>query len=294
MSTSITPAADLISRWPETLIDRIVANDWALVVGAGLSKQASNGLSTPASWLQLVDGLKRSFALNDSLTTVDKLLAMGQYLDAAEIIKQDAVSSGKENDFRQALRIATDGKAGSVFMPSDLHRQIINELAPLLIITTNYDKIIERASSDGYSVHRPGDKNLAIDIRTGSPALAKPHGTIDDLSNIVLTRSDYATIRAKAPDLYRAIEAIFLTKTCLFIGYSFQDPDLMLLLENSFAGKGGPGAHYWLAPSTGPHYLKRLYRQEYGVEMIEYNSEADHSEMNKMISALCFAVSTSR
>lgn len=294
MTTVIESASSLLTKWPETLLNRILADDWALVIGAGLSRHASNGSDSPVTWKQLIEQLSAAFTAGESRNLVDELLRLGQYLDAAEVVKQSAVAAGKENDFRAMIRTATDGPAGAAFKASDLHKQIINELAPSLIITTNYDALIERASDHGYSVHRPGDLNLGSDVRTGTPALVKPHGTVDDLSNIVLTRSDYATIRHRATELYSVMEAVFLTKTCLFIGYSFQDPDLMLLLENSFGGVNRAGAHYWLAPSNGPLYLQRLFQQHYGVEMITYDPRDGHVEMKSMIEALCFAVSSNR
>jgi hypothetical protein len=295
METSPASHLDgLISRWPEKLVDRIDKDDWVLVVGAGLSRQASNGKSSPKSWTGLIEELAGRFTSGDSKKVVDELVRVGQYLDAAEVVKQCAVEAGKKTDFLDTLRAATDGPQGNSFKPGAIHSQLINELAPRLIVTTNYDKIIERASEDAYNVHRPGDLNLGADVRTGSPALIKPHGTVDDLTKIVLTRSDYAVIRHEASELYRVMEAVFLTKTCFFIGYSFQDPDLMLLLENSFAGKGRAGAHYWLAPDDAPTYFKQLFQQHYGVEMVPYSTANNHKEMNEMLDALCLRVSGSR
>ena len=286
--------ADLVARWPKNLVDRILAEDWVLVIGAGLSRQASNGSGSPKSWLGLIEELADEFTADESKILAKKLLSVGQFLDAAELIKQSAVQAGKQADFLESVRSATDGPTGNPYKPGKIHLKLIEELAPRLIVTTNYDKVIERASEGGYNVHRPGDRNLGADVRTGIPALIKPHGTVDDLSNIVLTRSDYATIRHEAADMYRVMEAMFLTKTCFFIGYSFQDPDLMLLLENSFAGKGRDGAHYWLAPDNGPAYLKQLFQQHYGVEMITYDPVDDHREMVGMLNALCLTVSGQR
>lgn len=294
MTIATASAAALLTKWPDNLVQRIVADDWALVIGAGLSRNASNGTSNPLGWKQLIEQLSATFTSGDERKLVDELVRLGQFLDAAEVVKQSAVAAGKEHDFRAMIRAATDGAVGTPFKASPLHEKIINELAPSLIITTNYDRLIERASDHGYSVHRPGDLNLGADVRTGTPALVKPHGTVDDLSNIVLTRSDYATIRHRAAELYRVMEAVFLTKTCLFVGYSFQDPDLMLLLENSFGGASRAGAHYWLAPSDGPMYLQRLFQEHYGIEMITYDPKDSHIEMKSMIEALCFTVSSSR
>lgn len=294
MSASVASNAQLVGRWPEKLIDRILADDWVLIVGAGLSRQASNGDGRPQSWVGLLNGLAGRFAEGSSKALVDDLIGVGQYLDAAEVVKQSAVESGKQADFLEAIRSATDGPTGNSFKPGELHFQLIESLAPRLIVTTNYDKVIERASEDGYNVHRPGDRNLGADVRMGTPALVKPHGTVDDVSKIVLTRSDYVQIRHEASEMYKVMEAVFLTKTCFFIGYSFQDPDLMLLLESSFAGKGRVGAHYWLAPDNGPTYLRQLFQQHYGVEMVTYSHEDDHSEMNRMLEALCLTVSGQR
>lgn len=293
MTLSVVDAGTLMAKWPDKLIDRILARDWVLVVGAGISRHATNGLDRPASWTSLISSLAAKFTRGDELTLVSKLLEAGQMLDAAEVIKQAAIREGKETDFLERVRTATDGPAANPFMPADVHKQLINDLEPQIIVTTNYDKVLERATSNGYNVHRPGDVNLGSDVRTGLPALVKPHGTVDDLTKIVLTRSDFATIRSEASELYAVLSALFLTKTCLFVGYSFQDPDLMLLLENVFAGKGRAGAHYWLAPDNGPAHLKQIYQRHYGIETVTYDPVNEHEQMIHLIQGLCFRVSTS-
>ena len=76
--------------------------------------------------------------------------------------------------------------------------------------------------------------------------LVKIHGSVDDATNLVMTRSDYARLRRLGAHVLEVLQALFLTKTALFVGYGFGDPDVQLLLENVMGARGEVAAHYLL------------------------------------------------
>ncbi len=91
----------------------------------------------------------------------------------------------------------------------------------------------------------------------------KLHGTVDDESQIVLTRSDFSRVRRDGAHVLEVLQSLFLTRTAIFVGYGFADPDIQLIFENILGARGGPAAHYWLTGDKMPSQrviLEKLLR----------------------------------
>lgn len=70
----------------------------------------------------------------------------------------------------------------------------------------------------------PSDR-VAGDVRRTVPVLLKIHGNVDNIEDIVLTRTDYTSLRVNGTQALRVLEALLLTRTALLLGYSLRDPD---------------------------------------------------------------------
>lgn len=287
--------ATLMARWPRQLIDQISSGNFILVIGAGVSRgcASSNG-NYPPSWKELIDELAITFTTATHKTAVRELVAQGRYLEAAELIRARARSQAKENDFLQRIAEVTDGgrKAEGQYRPGDLHDTLLG-LEPEVLVTTNYDRILERATRNGYNVHTYGSTTLGRDIRLGVPVLIKVHGSVDSASEIVLTRSDYSRLHRDGAHALEVLQALFLTKTALFVGYSFSDPDIQLLLENILGARGDIAAHYLLTSKAVPQYQRELYQFCYGTATVAF-ADGDYIEMGRMLKLLLTQVEASR
>lgn len=285
----------LLARWPKQLVEQISSGNFILVVGAGVSRTCtdSNGKSPP-SWKELIHKLSLAFTSGTHRTAVRELVDQGRYLEAAELIRARAQSRAKENDFLQKIAEVTDGgrKANDQYQPSQLHETLLG-LEPDVLITTNYDRILERASQNGYNVHSYGSATLGRDLRLGVPVLVKVHGSVDSASEIVLTRSDYTRLRREGAHALEVLQALFLTKTALFVGYSFSDPDIQLLLENILGARGDIAAHYLLTSKSVPQYQRQLYQFCYGTATVNY-ADGDYVEMGRMLELLRAQVEANR
>lgn len=279
--------SQLASRWPDHLVRQIATGNFVLVVGAGLSAGCTNSQGeSPPMWDSLLLEVLKSVC--DSRTKDYKAakaaLDRGDYLECAEIAKLAAKSRGKSMDFLNAIAHSVDGPSGRHFGPSDVYSQVMR-LNPSFIVTTNYDRILERATRNGFKVHSFTSETLGSETRGGSPLLVKIHGSVDDSENLILTRGDYSKVRRNGSHALSVVQAMFLTRPVLFLGYGFRDPDIHLMLENVLGATDAPPTHYLLTGDDIPEHLMYTYRDSYGTAVIKFKS-GNYVEMAEMIRAL--------
>ena len=214
--------------------------------------------------------------MGDRRAELDQLVKQERLLEAAELLKIVAATRARSQDLFSVLKHSVDGAPGHVFEGSEWHAAIVRA-EPQIIVTTNYDKIIERATSSGYVVHEYNSPAVAADVRRNYPMLLKIHGTVDRVEGIVLSRRDYTDVRAQGAHAMETLHALLLTRPALLLGYRLRDPDLQLILENIFGGQNQTPAHYMLAPDDMPDYERDVLRYSYGVTLITYPS-GDHME----------------
>ncbi|WP_425440288.1 SIR2 family NAD-dependent protein deacylase [Pseudosporangium ferrugineum] len=187
---------------------------------------------------------------------------------------------------------SVDGKKPDNFQPAPIH-DVLLRLDPRIIVTTNYDSILERASSNGYRVKTYASTDVGHEVRTGAPLLLKIHGSVDAELDLVLTRSDYSRLRRTGRAALDVLEALLLTRTTLFVGFSLSDPDIQLLLENNMGREVDSGAHYMLTSSSVPNHRRRALVRSYGVELIQHQ-DGDYAEAARMLELLADLVESSK
>jgi hypothetical protein len=99
--------------------------------------------------------------------------------------------------------------------------------------TTNYDTLIEDSLKEN---HKKVDtkidvKNLAHNIPKRDAIVYKMHGDISMPSDAVITKEDYEVYNGKRQLFTTALQGDLVTKTFLFIGFSFEDPNLTYILS---------------------------------------------------------------
>ncbi|KRF05310.1 hypothetical protein ASH00_13085 [Arthrobacter sp. Soil782] len=291
MARLITP------EWSEALIDRIAHQDYVLFIGAGLSSNSENASGQkPPRWRGLLEALRDKFATNNATVSrdVNRAIRTGDLLLAAELLENHCEAKGRLDDFRSEIARLTDGgqEAHSVFQKNDLH-DIISDLFPRIIVTTNYDKILERHFQSGYKTLTYEQEDVASHVRQGKHLLLKLHGSVDNPSNMVLTRMDFTRLRRNGRNTLDTLEALLLTRTALFIGYSLDDPDLRLILENQFGAKGSRPGHYLLASTKTSPTQRNLLKNAYGVTTVEYSGD-HHDGVQRSLSELARLVSDAK
>lgn len=183
----------------------------AIFVGAGVSKSSDTEYLSLPSWSDLITKLRSDLAIIEELDYLK--LAQLYYLEfGAQTYNQTLKSYFPED-----------------ITPSSLHSTIL-KINPRVIITTNWDCIIEKAiEQEGYLYDTIcSDKDLVKS--TSQNKFIKMHGDFKN-HNIVFKEDDYLNYSRNFPLIENYIKSIFSTHTVLFLGYSYNDIDLKHIMK---------------------------------------------------------------
>ena len=195
----------------KNIIDANNDNRLAIFIGAGVSKNSeTNGLKLP-TWSNLIDDLKKDLELTDETDFLK--IAQLYYLEFKEYLYIKKIK----------------GYFPDNIQPSSIHRQIF-ELNPQVIITTNWDTILEKAIEENayiYDIIRC-DEDLVKS--TLQKKVIKMHGDFKN-HNIVFKEDDYLNYHYNFPLIENYIKSILSTHTVLFLGYSYNDINFKLIMK---------------------------------------------------------------
>lgn len=186
--------------------------DAAIFVGAGLSQPAGF-----VNWKELLKDIAQDLDLN-----VDQeadLIALAQYHINT---KRNRSSLNRKliEEFTKDCNLTEN------------HRLIAN-LPIHTIWTTNYDTLIEEAFRKAHK--RPDVKiskeNLGVTLPRRDVTVYKMHGDISLPHEAILTKEDYETYNEKRQVFTTALQGDLLSKTFLFLGFSFTDPNIDYILS---------------------------------------------------------------
>jgi hypothetical protein len=230
---------------------------------------------------------------NEEREEIGRLVDRGRHLMAAQHLKDTAV-------FEEVIKERFDPEGAE---PGVIHTELFN-LGASLIVTTNYDKLLEEAYCNKHkryptvvTFEKAHDVvfNLRGDKRK-SPLIFKIHGTVDDPRNVVLAEKDYRKLIYKEPGYRTVLSAIFVTKVVLMLGFSFTDPELTVLTESlrdAFQHTSTPDYIVLPAGKKGSVEKRRL-RMDFGLHVIEYDENNREVELLDLVRQLAKIVAESR
>lgn len=138
----------------------------------------------------------------------------------------------------------------------------LSSIQPLRIITTNVDELLER-NLPSVPLIAASDLGRAADcLANGGSFIAKVHGSISSINDIVFTKSQYERLYRDRTFL-ESLKRIFATSSVIFLGYGLGDEYVVQLLRyaNELAGLFGNGPHFHItkeASSTLPVSIRRI------------------------------------
>jgi len=198
-------------KYIESIIAANNDNSLAIIVGAGISKSSETKTLKLPTWKDLIDSLKAD--LNTPNET--------DYLKIAQLYH---LAFGKYTYYRKLKNFFPDN-----IPPSKIHKQIF-EINPHVVITTNWDNILEKAVEENAYIYDLVCSDIDLVKSTIQNKLIKMHGDFKN-HNLVFKEDDYINYQFNFPLIENYIKSIISTHTVLFLGYSYSDLDLKQIVK---------------------------------------------------------------
>lgn len=225
MPESILPYLNEIS-------DRIWSERAAVMVGAGFSKNAGEGFP---DWSQLGDlFFEKAYGRNPQLS--DK-----NYLNVLKLADEVQAAIG-----RPALEhLLRSNIPDTEHAPAELHVKLL-EFPWVDVFTTNYDTLLERASSRVIN-HRYEPVVNKEDLPYAmQPRIVKLHGSFPSERPFIITEEDYRRYPYDYAPFVNTVQQSLLENTFCLIGFSGDDP-------NFFKWIG------WIRDNLGKNKTQKIY-----------------------------------
>jgi hypothetical protein len=272
-------AFEMAPKPPASLVRYLVEKRCVLFCGSGLSAWAK--LPT---WAKLLEDIVRQLADETpddaNLEELNRLLAQGKLLEIADHCKE---ALGRR--YNEILSEQLRGATGDIPAP----HKVIVQLPFANIVTTNYDKLLERAYASVGSLPKTPThtdcETLGPLLFDGGFFILKAHGDIDRPESMVLTTRDYQNVIHANPAFNSLFSALLLTKSVLFIGYSLNDPDFRLLFDRQLTiFRGSVPERYALMTGVGKVERDVLWRTA-RIRVLPYE-EGKHEEVLEFLQTL--------
>lgn len=258
----------------------------AVFVGAGLSRAA--GLP---DWTDLLEDPRAKSNVPNSPETRADLPLLAEYI----------LADGKLTRGHLEQHILEMVSASDV-SPTPMHASLAR-LPVDQIWTTNYDPLIERATPDAQVIAMDDDIQR---IGTARKVVVKMHGSIAPspparwIAPPVITRSDFEVYESQHRRTWAMLQASYLSKTFLFLGFSFADPNVGVLQRLSrIHGTATSNRHVAVMRRPGDsspdeqrlHDLRVLDLEDSGVRVHEIDA---YDELQPILTALIRRTRTPR
>jgi len=154
-----------------------------------------------------------------------------------------------------------------------IHEQIVR-LSPYHIITTNFDDHFEQIINKEHLKYSIVKKDADLPDCTTNSFLVKMHGDIAE-KNVVFKKDDYDHYKDSFPLIKGFVEGVFATNLVLFVGFSFDDPNLIEILGRVNKILDGNNQPPYLLYIPGKNkeneYSKIKELSSKGVKIVKYN-----------------------
>lgn len=258
-------------------------------IGPGVSCQTGHKFPT---WRGLIDEMfkiaKEKYLTKSEVKKIQSLLDAGKPLVAAEPLRY----RWPKEEYRDFLVNTFNPKS---VKPARIHKALF-ELKPPLILTTNYDLLLEDAYAAEYgkaatvNTYRrmtAVQKALEAGRSLDRPTIFKLHGSISEPSDIILADTDYRDITSMQLGYLSLLSIIFITHSVLLLGFSPSDLELTILLDtlrDSLKYDTTPD-YIFLSNKTDPGKIKE-FQERYKIKVIPFESSNGEADMYSFVNSL--------
>lgn len=181
---------------------------------------------------------------------------------------------------------------GKMDLKSSPNHEILARLPIQIYWTTNYDKHIEDAlKKQGKTPDvKKNEADLSVNFPKRDAIVYKMHGDIESVAETVLTKHEYEDYNKTRELFSNAFKSDYVSRTFLFIGFSFTDPNLAYLISRirTTLGRDLKPDYFFLKRDADPKKHKRqLVRanslKRYGLNAVWINDYPEITEILKEI-----------
>lgn len=200
-----------IEQFIKLYLKEIAEDNAAVFAGAGLSAPAGF-----VNWKNLLRPLVEDLGLD--IDREQDLVSLAQYHHN---------ENGRHRINQQLMDEISSNKT-----PTECHR-ILAKLPISTYWTTNYDRLIEDALKQNGKIPdvKYTNNHLATTKSRRDAVIYKMHGDIEHPDQAVLTKDDYEKYAIEYAPFINALSGDLVSKTFLFLGFSFTDPNLDYVLS---------------------------------------------------------------
>lgn len=238
----------------QLLCDLVAGDKLVCITGAGISSklpQKSDPAKYVPQWPGLLENLYNIF--EKQLSDLDRqdcrrLLRLDSPAATREspagpdlILAASILRSVSPSEFDKRFREAVTNADKSF---SDTH-SVLLDMQPAGILTFNYDSGHENSAlAKGFPLHPmvPSNEAELRDALSKSkrPFYLKAHGSLDSLSELVLTEESYRELLVKSPAYRGFVQNVLTNYDLLFVGFRISDPDFDLFIDSLAHQFGSP------------------------------------------------------
>jgi len=198
----------------QRILDASKNNALTFFVGAGVS-----ALSDAPSWKELIHSIcdELGCSRKENYSSDEYLQIPQMYYYSIKEDKQKYLSFIRSKIEKQEL------------IPNAIHREMLR-LNPVSFITTNYDSLLEDATSDQCQSYKVISIDSEVPKIFGDRYILKIHGDFRN-GNIVLKEEDYLNYSDNFKLIETIVKSVFATNTIVFVGYSLNDYNIKMILN---------------------------------------------------------------
>jgi hypothetical protein len=280
----------------EELIEAVQRRSLVPFVGAGVSRQSGHNIPTRHDLInKMIDLASKGKYINQiEEKKMRRYLGNQQVLIVAEALRHRLPIDVYRN-FLVEMFTPKETK-GSKKNSHAIYKALFG-LRPPLILTTNYDSLLEDAYAEQYHqaapvyTHRRADavQRASMESRENQrPVIFKIHGSISEPSEMILTELDYRKSTYDQLSYSALLSTLFLTNNVLMIGFSPTDRELTMLLDTLRQNlRDDASPDYIFLPSDLAESKEALkFKETYNIEVISYDPSKGDAAMLEFLDYL--------
>ena len=246
----------LIQTFIKEFSQNLQDDNVAIFAGAGMSRPCGY-----VDWKQLLKEIAEELDLE--INRENDLISLAQY---------HVNHKGSKQKLNEKIlnQFSEDTETGE-------NHKILARLPISTYWTTNYDTLIEKALKEERKKvsEKRNVKDLNQNMYGSHATVFKMHGDVQDAANAILTKDQYEIYHSTHLPFVTALKGDLVQKTFLFIGFSFEDPNLDYILSRVRIEQQENGRiHYGT--------MKRVCRNDFGDKAeneAEYNYKKRKQEL---------------